>query len=175
MFSPIEEVPASQQEFCLQRLVLLTKSTRYQLHPWIRSNLRIGRCESVRSAFCVRPTKNFATSGCLGSASQSTESSPHSPIDNLSHNRSLMKPAWGHHWRGDTYEWGHGGRGETPTWIFASFAPLDEAEDEQQEQQQHDGAHQADEPTLGGEAPLHLHHRWREGERERERGGVGER
>lgn len=44
------------------------------------------------------------------------------------------------------------------TCVFAALAALDEAEDEQYEHQQHDGADESNQPTAGGEAPGNL--RW---------------
>ena len=44
------------------------------------------------------------------------------------------------------------------TWVLSPFTPLDEAEDEQYQQQQHDGAHHADKPALRRKALLHLRH-----------------
>lgn len=41
-----------------------------------------------------------------------------------------------------------------PTWIFASFVPLDEAHDEQDQDEERDGAHQPDEPPLSGNVHL---------------------
>lgn len=41
-----------------------------------------------------------------------------------------------------------------PTWIFASFVPLDEAHDEQDQDEERDGAHQPDEPPLSGDVHL---------------------
>lgn len=41
-----------------------------------------------------------------------------------------------------------------PTWIFASFVPLDEAHDEQDQDKERDGAHQPDEPPLSGNVHL---------------------
>lgn len=44
------------------------------------------------------------------------------------------------------------------TCVFAALAALDEAEDEQYEHQQHDGADESNQPTPGGKAPGNL--RW---------------
>lgn len=46
----------------------------------------------------------------------------------------------------------------TLAWVLSPFTSLDEAEDEQYQQQQHDGAHNADKPALRCEAWLHLRH-----------------
>lgn len=52
--------------------------------------------------------------------------------------------------------------GKELTWIFAPFIPLDEAENEKDQQQKHDGAHNTDEPTLCCKALLHLCHFFRD-------------
>lgn len=48
------------------------------------------------------------------------------------------------------------------TWIFAAFVPLDEAHDEKHEDEESDGAHQADEPALRGDVDLTIGNRWEE-------------
>lgn len=40
------------------------------------------------------------------------------------------------------------------TWVLAAPTPLDETDDEQDQHQEGDGAHQPDEPALGGEVGL---------------------
>lgn len=40
------------------------------------------------------------------------------------------------------------------TWIFSTFVPLDEAHDEQDQDEERDGAHQPDEPSLSGDVHL---------------------
>lgn len=42
------------------------------------------------------------------------------------------------------------------TWVLPTTAPLDEADDEQDEHEEGDGAHEADEPTLSGDVHLVL-------------------
>lgn len=42
------------------------------------------------------------------------------------------------------------------TWILPAAAPLDEADDEQDEHEEGDGAHEADEPALRGDVHLVL-------------------
>lgn len=55
------------------------------------------------------------------------------------------------------------------TWILSTFASLDEAEDEQDEQQQHNRTHDTDEPALRRKAWLHLRHAFR-GNKEQKKG-----
>lgn len=42
------------------------------------------------------------------------------------------------------------------TWVLPATAPLDEADDEEDEHQEGDGAHEADEPALRGDVHLVL-------------------
>lgn len=49
------------------------------------------------------------------------------------------------------------------TWVFPSFVPLDEADDEEDQDEQRDGTHQADEPSLSGDVHLSARHGWRGG------------
>lgn len=49
------------------------------------------------------------------------------------------------------------------TWVFPSFVPLDEADDEEDQDEQRDGTHQADEPSLSGDVHLSARHGWRRG------------
>lgn len=51
------------------------------------------------------------------------------------------------------------------TWVFPSFIPLDEADDEEDEDQQSDGTHEANEPSLSGDVHLSACHSWPEEER----------
>lgn len=44
------------------------------------------------------------------------------------------------------------------TRVFPSFIPLDEADNEQDQDEQSDGAHEADEPPLGGDVHLSARH-----------------
>lgn len=44
------------------------------------------------------------------------------------------------------------------TRVFPSFIPLDEADNEQDQDEQSDGAHEADEPSLGGDVHLSARH-----------------
>lgn len=58
------------------------------------------------------------------------------------------------------------------TWILSTFASLDEAEDEQDEQQQHNRTHDTDEPALRRKAWLHLRHAF-SGNKEQKKGCLG--
>lgn len=49
------------------------------------------------------------------------------------------------------------------TWVFPSFVPLDEADDEEDQDEQRDGTHEADEPSLSGDVHLSARHGWRRG------------
>ncbi len=44
------------------------------------------------------------------------------------------------------------------TWIFATLVPLDEANYEKDQDEESDGAHEADEPSLGGDVDLPAGH-----------------
>lgn len=49
------------------------------------------------------------------------------------------------------------------TWVFPSFVPLDEADDEEDQDEQRDGTHEADEPSLSGDVHLSARLGWRRG------------
>lgn len=48
----------------------------------------------------------------------------------------------------------------SPTWVFASLVPLNEADDEEDEDEESDGTHQADEPALSSDVHLSGWHSW---------------
>lgn len=50
------------------------------------------------------------------------------------------------------------------TWVLAAATPLDEADDEQDQHQEGDGAHEPNEPALGGDVGLVVGVSWGEGE-----------
>lgn len=47
------------------------------------------------------------------------------------------------------------------TWVLAASTPLDETDDEQNQHQEGDGAHEPDEPALGGDVRLVVGVSWR--------------
>lgn len=49
------------------------------------------------------------------------------------------------------------------TWVLAAAAPLDEADDEQDQHQKGDGTHEPDEPALGSDVCLVIGVRWQGG------------
>lgn len=49
------------------------------------------------------------------------------------------------------------------TWVLAATAPLDEADDEQDQHQKGDGTHEPDEPALGGDVCLVIGVSWQGG------------
>lgn len=51
------------------------------------------------------------------------------------------------------------------TRVFSSLIPLNEADDEQDQDEQSDGTHEADEPSLGGDVDLSARHSWPEDRR----------
>lgn len=52
------------------------------------------------------------------------------------------------------------------TWVFPSLVPLDEADNEEDQDEQGDGTHQADEPSLSSDVHLSAGHGWpKRGER----------
>lgn len=53
----------------------------------------------------------------------------------------------------------------SPTGIFPSLVPLDEADDEEDQDEQGDGTHEANEPSLSGDVHLSARHRWQEEEK----------
>lgn len=55
------------------------------------------------------------------------------------------------------------------TWVFPSLVPLDEADNEEDQDEQGDGTHQADEPSLSSDVHLSAGHGWHTGERGGER------
>ena len=52
------------------------------------------------------------------------------------------------------------------TGVFPSLIPLDEADNEEDQDEQSDGTHEADEPSLSGDVHLSARHSWPEEERE---------
>lgn len=46
------------------------------------------------------------------------------------------------------------------TWVFPSLVPLDEADNEEDQDEQGDGTHQADEPSLSSNVHLSASHGW---------------
>ena len=44
------------------------------------------------------------------------------------------------------------------TWIFATFVPLDEAHNEEDQDEEGDGTHESDKPALGGDVDLSAGH-----------------
>lgn len=51
------------------------------------------------------------------------------------------------------------------TRVFPSFIPLNEADDEEDQDEQSDGTHEANEPSLSGDVHLSACHSWPEEER----------
>lgn len=51
------------------------------------------------------------------------------------------------------------------TRVFPSLIPLDEADDEEDQNEQSDGTHEANEPSLSGDVHLSARHSWPEEER----------
>lgn len=51
------------------------------------------------------------------------------------------------------------------TRVFPSFISLDEADNEQDQDEQSNGTHEANEPSLSGDVYLSAHHSWSEEER----------
>lgn len=52
------------------------------------------------------------------------------------------------------------------TGVFPSFIPLNEADDEKDQDEQRNGAHEANEPSLSGDVHLSARHSWPEEEEE---------
>lgn len=50
-----------------------------------------------------------------------------------------------------------------PTWVLATSTPLDETDDKQDQHQEGDGAHEPNEPALGGDVGLAVGVSWWEG------------
>lgn len=48
------------------------------------------------------------------------------------------------------------------TRVLSSLIPLDEADNEEDQDEQSDGTHQADEPSLSGDVHLSARHSWPE-------------
>lgn len=46
------------------------------------------------------------------------------------------------------------------TWIFATFIPLDEAHNEEDQDEKSDGAHQSNKPALSGDVHLAVGYSW---------------
>lgn len=51
------------------------------------------------------------------------------------------------------------------TRVFSSLIPLDEADDEEDQDEESDGTHEADEPSLSGDVHLSARHSWPQEER----------